>query len=682
MARNSWDDFRKEKQRQRQEEAKGKKHPEPRRQAESEDDFEDEEEPVTVDFAQPRIQEDTDEEEADLQPEREIHLIDLAVPPDLRKTDFEQDGLTGSMKNGSRRKSARPSPRPSRVETDEDAEILEPLTFGKAAEEPSEDEEELQPAHGTAAGKASRRNETMQTVRLERKTQQSQATAENRSDRPGRSGTAGRERTGPSSSQETVRKGRTGSSSSQEAARQGRTGSSSSQGTSRQRRAEASSYRGTARQGRAGASSASGKSAQPVRRRQTASPYPAQLKAARKANKQAIKLRKAQEREERRANKPQPTARQLRRRRRLYARIALFTLLAALFGFSAYYYVARRTYHGYKVIKYSEQEDVVSTGYLPMNGKILRYNTNEVSLVDASLNTQWIESYTMTNPIADVRGDHAVIADRDGTLLLMVGPSGITGRVSTSYAIVKACVSQSGLVAAILDGGSDTWINFYGSDGSLIAENQTTMEDPGYPMDVDLSDNGTLMMVSYQFIDGSKTTSYVAFYNFGDAGQNSDDRIVSGFTYEGKLVPQIQCLDPSRSVAFRDDGFVIYYGNQVPNESKTVKVSKEIISTFYDENNIGLVFKNDNKDKQYTMQVYGTNGELKFSKDFNVPYTTIKMSDGYIIMYNSGQLSIVSSSGSERFMGSVDGTINNCAKLGLNRYLLIMDNGVNIIRFT
>lgn len=50
-------------------------------------------------------------------------------------------------------------------------------------------------------------------------------------------------------------------------------------------------------------------------------------------------------------------------------------------------------------------------------------------------------------------------------------------------------------------------------------------------MDVAVSDNG-VMMVTFQYVDGSKTTSYVAFYNYGDVGQNEDDRIVSGYTYE------------------------------------------------------------------------------------------------------------------------------------------------------
>ena len=127
------------------------------------------------------------------------------------------------------------------------------------------------------------------------------------------------------------------------------------------------------------------------------------------------------------------------------------------------------------------------------------------------MDAYWSTLYEMQNPVADVRGDRAVIADQDGTLLEMFDKDGETGSVTTSYNIIKARVSSSGMVAAILDGGDATWINFYGSDGTLIAENQTHLADPGYPLDVAVSGSGDIMMVTYQFVDGSETTSYVAF---------------------------------------------------------------------------------------------------------------------------------------------------------------------------
>lgn len=344
-------------------------------------------------------------------------------------------------------------------------------------------------------------------------------------------------------------------------------------------------------------------------------------------------------------------------------------------------YVEKRSYHSYKVLNTSEQEDVVSTQYVEMDGDILRYSPDGVSVVDSSMNTVWNETYTMQNPIADVNGSRAVIADSEGTSLYICDKKGVTGTVTTSYSIVKVRVAANGMVAAILDNDENTWINFYNSDGSLVAENLTKIDDPGYPMDVAVSDNG-VMMVTFQYVDGSKTTSYVAFYNYGDVEQNEDDRIVSGYTYENVVIPQVECISESQYIALRDDGFSTYQGNQIPKEVKTINVKQEIVSTFFDDQRIGLVFKNNSKDSEYTMEVYSMNGQLKFRKNFNVAYSTIKMSDGNIIMYNSSQICVMNSRGVQKYMGSVDGTIRDFFKIGWNKYLMVMDNGVSTIKFS
>lgn len=345
-------------------------------------------------------------------------------------------------------------------------------------------------------------------------------------------------------------------------------------------------------------------------------------------------------------------------------------------------FVEKRSYRNYRILQTSEQEDIVSTKYEVMAGKVLRYSPEGASLVNSEMEAYWSTLYEMENPVADINDSWAVIADIDGTDLKIFDKKGEVGSVTTSYNIVKARISSNGLVAAILDGGDATWINYYNSDGSLIAENQTHVEDPGYPMDVALSDNGQIMMVTYQFIDGSDTTSYVAFYNFGDVGQNEGDRIVSGYTYEGTVIPEIRYLDSERSAALRDDGFTLYNGKQIPKESISEKVDKEIVSTFCDEKTIGMVFKNGSKDKKYTMKVYSADGSLRFTKNFNIPYTTIKMSGGNILLYNDSQICVMNNRGVEKYNGTVDGSINNFIKIGMNRYLLVLDSGVNVIKFS
>lgn len=371
-----------------------------------------------------------------------------------------------------------------------------------------------------------------------------------------------------------------------------------------------------------------------------------------------------------------------RHRIRQLLKLLLILLVIAAVISAVFLYITRRTYRNFRILESREQEDIVSTKYAEMDGSILRYSSEEVSLVNSNMDTMWSVTYSMQNPVADVRGSKAVIADKDGTSLKMFDKNGLTGSTDTSYSIVKAKVSNKGMVAAILDGGDDTWINFYAPDGSLIAENQTKIDDPGYPMDVSISDDGVIMMVTYQYVQGGKVTSYVAFYNFGDVGQNEDDRIVSGYTYEDVVIPQVSYMGGSVSAAVREDGITLYQGKQIPKEMTTVRVDQEIVSTFMDDNAIGLVFKNDNADKVYTMEVYGTSGKLKFKKDFNIPYTTIRISKGYILMFNSSQLCVMNEKGETRYAGNVDGAIRNFFRLGFNKYLLVLDSGINIIKFT
>ena len=56
------------------------------------------------------------------------------------------------------------------------------------------------------------------------------------------------------------------------------------------------------------------------------------------------------------------------------------------------------------------------------------------------------------------------------------------------------------------------------------------------------------------------------------------------------------------------------------------------------------------------------------------------MSDGCILMDNSSQICVMNSRGVERYNGTIDGTINNFFKIGWNKYMLVLDNGVNVIK--
>ena len=146
-----------------------------------------------------------------------------------------------------------------------------------------------------------------------------------------------------------------------------------------------------------------------------------------------------------------------------------------------------------------------------------------------------------------------------------------------------------------------------------------------------MSPDGLLLGVSYLGVKKNQPSSYMAFYNFGNTGQNQMDNMVSGYTYPQILIPRVQYLNNSKAVAFRDDGFVIFSGKQIPEEDKVVSVEEEILSVFCDSENIGLVFRDTEGESPYKMELYNTNGKLKWEAGVEVSFDHITISQNQIL---------------------------------------------------
>lgn len=338
-------------------------------------------------------------------------------------------------------------------------------------------------------------------------------------------------------------------------------------------------------------------------------------------------------------------------------------------------------YGSYQVVSSSEQEDTQSTRYVGFGSHVLKYSSDEVALIDTGGETIWSDPLEMENPVADICGDSCVVFDKSGRTMVIYNSAGRQGMIETSLPIMKARTAGQGVVAAILEDGETTWINFYDKDGSEIATGKTSVDSPGYPVDLDVSENGLLIGVTYLTVDENQVSSYVAFYNFGNTGQNQMDNMVSGYTYSDIVAPRISYLDSSRAVVLRDDGFVLYEGRQIPEETKTVEAEGEIVSTFFDERYVGLVYHAAEGEDPYRMVVYDVAGKEIFSQTFDFSYDNIQISQNQIIMYNSNEFAVYTMYGVCRYQGSLkEGNIQNIFRTAGNRYMVIMENGIETIK--
>ena len=378
---------------------------------------------------------------------------------------------------------------------------------------------------------------------------------------------------------------------------------------------------------------------------------------------------------------PEYKERLSRKRKRMLIRVGAAAAAVALVAVAGILTARNWQYGSYKVVSSSDQEDAQSTQYVGFGGHVLKYSGDEVALIDTGGETIWSDPQEMENPVADICGDSCVVYDKSGRTMAVYNSEGRQGFIETSLPIMKARTASQGVVAAILEDGETTWINFYDKDGSEIATGKTSVDSPGYPVDLDVSENGLLIGVAYLTVADNQVSSYVAFYNFGNTGQNQMDNMVSGYTYDDVVAPRIYYMDASRAAVLRDDGFVLYQGRQIPEETKTVQAEGEIVSTFFDERHLGLVYHTTEGEDPYRMVVYDAAGNEEFSQTFDFSYDNIQISQDQIIMYNSNEFAIYTMYGVCRYQGSLkEGSIQNIFRVAGNRYMVIMENGIQTIK--
>ena len=335
----------------------------------------------------------------------------------------------------------------------------------------------------------------------------------------------------------------------------------------------------------------------------------------------------------------------------------------------------------YDVLSTVENEDTQSSEYIQMGDDLLKYGNESVSLLSQSGDTLWNQTYDMSDPAVSILEDTAAIYDRRGTSMYVVKIDGPVGPIFTDFPIVKAEVTLSGSVAAILEDGEKTWVIYYSSDGSLIVENQTRMENNGYPLDLAVSPDGAVIAVSYLIVDSGEISSHLVFYNFGQAGQGQVDNVVAEFTYEDTVVPDLVYFSEGTCVAFRDDGFSVFQGGDTPEESENTQIDTQMISLFYNEEYFGIV--TEGEEESYLMTLYGPEGRQRCSREFDMEYQNISVSGERIILWDGPQVEIYDLGGKLKFQGDVrEGTVRNLFQMSRNRYLLISDEGIKMIRLT
>ncbi len=316
-----------------------------------------------------------------------------------------------------------------------------------------------------------------------------------------------------------------------------------------------------------------------------------------------------------------------------------------------------RVYTEYVVSEEYERKVSDNAKTIPLEDYILTYSNDGASCFDAKGKAIWNETFEMQDPIVARCNSAVAFGDYNGRKIYVMNTQGIMGEIATNMPIRALAVAENGVVAAVLDDSDITWIYLYNSKHEAAVRFKTTMSQFGYPIDISLSPNSNLAMVSFLAEDEGSVKSSVAFYNFGEVGQNEVDNYMSGYDYPS-VVPYVRFMTSELAFAVADDRLMFYEGGQKPVSKAEKLLDNEVRSVYNNDTYVALVSYDTTGGSKYMIDIYDSTGKNCLSQGFDVEYRNVILKGEYVYIYGETDCCIFSFSGVEKFNGIMDESIS------------------------
>lgn len=342
-------------------------------------------------------------------------------------------------------------------------------------------------------------------------------------------------------------------------------------------------------------------------------------------------------------------------------------------------------YNDYEVVEETGVKNASIVDYVPYQNSLLKFSRDGAVYVDEKGESVWNETFAMKMPAADVSGEYAAIADLNGNDVYVFNKEGKVSSTTMPYKICDIAVAGQGEFAVILEGEKENYINIYDKNGEQISEIQTTIDKSGYPMDIDLSEDGEKLFSTYLYLDGTNAKNGLAAYNFGAVGQNENaDRLMGGYQLEDMIVPKVEFLDNNTICAFGDTQFIIYTMKEKPSQKAVIVFEEEVQSVIYNSDYIGVVLPNKSDGKNaapYILELYNTSGRKVMTQEIDFAYENVRMSKDEIVFTGGTECRIYTIKGDLKFSYVFQKNVKDMVPTGYSRrYIVLYDNGSEVIK--
>lgn len=362
-------------------------------------------------------------------------------------------------------------------------------------------------------------------------------------------------------------------------------------------------------------------------------------------------------------------------------RTFIFIVLILVILLIIYARFESHVYTGYEILSSYERNAPESQKDIRLGHSILTYSHDGAHCVDGSGKTVWDQGYEMQDIRISTCDGTVAIAAFNGRDIYILNETEKLGSFTTNLPIREIAVAKTGRVTAVLNSNNATLINTYSPGGDLLYSGQMHMSGSGYPVDIALSPSGTLLCVSFIYVDAGTVKSTVAFYNLTEVGDNYTDFLVSSYDYTDLVVPEVGFLDDSTAYAVGDERYMFYKGSDQPESIGEHLISDEIRSVFSGNGYIGIVFRSDDPGVKYRMSVYNNSDTLVGKYDIDFEYTDVLFEKDDLVIYNESNCIIYTYRGKVKF----DDSFRNSIRLivpteNAFRYVLSTNTSIDTVR--
>ncbi len=213
-----------------------------------------------------------------------------------------------------------------------------------------------------------------------------------------------------------------------------------------------------------------------------------------------------------------------------------------------------------KQIMFSKEYSMSSKASFYVNGENIFYSSKDGMIyLDKKGETIWSDTFTMSSPNLLSDKDYVAVVDKGGRTVNVYDKTGRLYQINTLGDITTVAINPIGCCAVVYRVENDYRVDVYSNNGQTMFECARASKD-GIPLGIDISEDGSIIALSFVDYNEIKIKSNVIFYytTKTDAQQtDSSDGLVSAIEVPNAIASIVKFLPKNQCFVASDESMML-----------------------------------------------------------------------------------------------------------------------------